>query len=280
MQNTVLITGTSTGIGRATAVYFAKNNWNVIATMRTMKKEAELTTFPNVLVTELDVTNPHSIQDTITEGVEKFGRIDAIVNNAGYGQQGLFEAISPEKIQAQFETNVFGVMNVTRAILPHFRKNQAGTIVNISSAVGVVGPPIMSIYAASKFAIEGFSEALSYELISQNIKIKLVEPGVVKTPFYERLGEEFAAIDESLSDYQNFSDEIAAFFSKSQGMDNQYEADDVARIIFEATIDQSNKLRFIAGPDVEPLIEIKNSKSQDENLQTIRNLFYPGGFKN
>ncbi|HAK77969.1 MAG TPA: short-chain dehydrogenase/reductase [Runella sp.] len=279
MQKTVLITGTSTGIGRATAIHFANNNWNVVATMRSPKNEKELNKIPNILVATLDVTDPNSIQEAIALGIEKFGNIDAIINNAGYGQQGLFEAIAPKKIQAQFETNVFGVMNVTRAILPHFRSNQSGTIVNISSGVGKVAPPILSIYSASKFAIEGFSEALSYELDSQNIKIKLVEPGFIKTPFYERAGKEFAFIDESLADYQNFSNEMASFFKGFESAENLYSAEDVARVAFDATNDKSNRLRYVAGPDVEPLIEIRNTKPEEEYLQTIRSIFYGNGFK-
>lgn len=280
MQKTVLITGTSTGIGRATAFHFAKNNWNVIATMRKPKDETELINFSNVLVTALDVTDPDSIQDAINEGIVKFGGIDVLVNNAGYGQQGLFEATSTEKVKEQFDTNVFGIMNVTRAILPHFRKRQSGTIINLSSAVGIVGTPMMSLYSASKFAIEGFSEALSYELISQNINVKLIEPGVIKTSFYKRVTEELAVPDETLSDYQKFSDDMAAFFSSSQGAENQFAAEDVAGIIFEAAHDQSSRLRYVAGPDVEPLIEMKKALSDDEYLQTIRNIFYPGGFTN
>jgi len=278
MQKTVLITGTSTGIGRATAIHFANNHWNVIATMRNPKDEVELSKLANVLVTRLDVTDQNSIQEAINQGIARFGNIDAVVNNAGYGQQGLFEAITAEKIQAQFDTNVFGVMNVTRAILPHFRSNQKGTFVNISSGVGKVAPPILSIYSASKFAIEGFSEALSYELDSQNIKVKLVEPGFIKTPFYERAGKEFAFIDESLSDYQEFSDGMASFFKGFESAENLFTAEDVARVAYEAANDHSNRLRFIAGPDVEPLIELRNSKPEDEYLHTIRSIFYPNGF--
>ncbi|MDF7819811.1 SDR family oxidoreductase [Runella sp. MFBS21] len=279
MQKTVLITGTSTGIGRAAAIHFAKNNWNVVATMRNPKSDTELIKIPNILVTALDVTNPTSITEAINLGIGQFGKIDAVVNNAGYGQQGLFEAVSPEKIQAQFDTNVFGVMNVIRGLLPHFRSNKGGVIVNISSGIGKIATPITSIYTASKFAIEGFSEALAYELDSQNIKVKVVEPGFIKTPFYERAGKEFAFIDESLLDYQKFSDDMALFFKGFESIENLFTAEDVAKVTYEAANDQSNRLRFIAGSDVEPLIEIRNSKPEEEYLQTIRSIFYPSGFK-
>src|SRR6218665_398777 len=179
MKKTVLITGASSGIGKATSLYFARQGWNVIATMRNPEKETELVNEPNILVSRLEVNDPASINAAIAEGIAKFGKIDALINNAGYGQQGVFEAISTEKIQAQFDVNVFGTMNVTRAMLPHFRANQAGVIVNVSSGAGRVTTPLLSIYSASKFAIEGFSESLAFELDSQNIKVKIVEPGYI-----------------------------------------------------------------------------------------------------
>src|ERR1700754_3363976 len=207
MKKTVLITGASSGIGRAASLHFAKQGWNVMATMRHPEKETELGQLPNMLVTKLEVTDPASIKTAIEKGIAQFGQIDALVNNAGYGQQGLFEAISTAEIQAQFDVNVFGLMHVTRAILPHFRANKAGTIVNVSSGAGRFTVPLISIYSASKYAVEGFSEALAYELASQNIKVKLVEPGYVPTPFYEKAEKTFA-LDPSLTDYKAFNEEM------------------------------------------------------------------------
>ena len=136
MSQTVLITGASTGIGRSTAMYFQEKGWNVIATMRTPEKEEELQKLTNVLVAKLDVTDLDSIDKAIQAGIEKFGRIDALVNNAGYGAYGPLEAFPRENIVRQFNTNVIGLLDVTRAILPHFRKNRNGIIVNISSIGG------------------------------------------------------------------------------------------------------------------------------------------------
>jgi len=175
---TALITGCSSGIGRAVATVFARNGWNVIATLREADGTAakDLAAIDGVIVTRLDVQDPQSITRAIESGIHRFGNIDALINNAGFGLFGLFEATPPEKIQQQFDVNVFGVMAVARAVLPHFRKNKGGVIVNVSSGAGLFTLPMISLYCASKFALEGFSEALAYELASQNIGVKIVEP--------------------------------------------------------------------------------------------------------
>src|SRR5208283_4346407 len=164
---------------------FAGNDWNVIATMRQSAADSELASLPRVLVTRLDVQDRESIDAAVADGVERFGRIDALINNAGFSLFGVFEAISREKIQEQFDVNVFGVMDVTRALLPHFRRNKGGLIINISSRAGLVSLPLISIYCATKFALEGFSESLASELASQNITVKIIEPsgGVTGTNF-------------------------------------------------------------------------------------------------
>jgi len=274
----MLITGASSGIGKATSFYFAQQGWNVIATMRSPEKEKELTGMDNILIARLEVTEPASIEAAIEAGIERFGKIDALINNAGYGQQGLFEAITPEKVQAQFNTNVFGLMNVTRAILPHFRANKSGVLLNVSSGAGRITTPILSVYTASKFAVEGFSEALAFELDSQNIKVKIVEPGFIPTTFYERAMEEFA-FDPALEDYKAFSDEMAAFFKSFEGKNN-FTADDVAKVIYTAVTDGTNQLRYIAGPDLEHLMHIRNSMPDQEYVDFTRRLFTPNGFGN
>ena len=278
MQKTILITGTSSGIGKATALYFAQQDWNVIATMRSPEKETELIDKPNILVTKLEVTDPETIQTAIQTGIDTYGKIDAVINNAGYGQQGLFEATTSEKIKAQFEVNVFGVMNVIRAILPHFRNRQAGTIVNVSSVAGRVTSPLLSVYSSSKFAVEGFTETLAYELESQKIRVKIVEPGYIATPFYERTTTEFA-FNPALTDYHKFNEEMNAFYTSAS---NQaiFTPDDVAKVIFKASTDNTFQLRYVAGPDMEPMINIRNSKPDQEYVEFMRSLFRPNAFKN
>ncbi|MDA6068352.1 SDR family oxidoreductase [Flavobacterium sp. AC] len=277
MKKVIFVTGASSGLGKATSLFFAQQGWNVIATMRNPEKETELKNLSNVFVTRLDVSDLPSITTAISEGIEKFGHIDALINNAGYGQQGLFEAISAEKIREQFEVNVFGLMDVTRAILPHFRNRKQGTIVNVTSGVGRITVPLVSVYAASKFAIEGFSESLSYELESQNIKVKIIEPGYVPTSFHERAATDFA-FDPALEDYKPFQDEMNSLFSSFEN-ENIATPSDVAKIIYGAVTDQSHTLRYIAGPDLEPMIALRNSKSDQEYMKIFRNQFMPEYFK-
>jgi NAD(P)-dependent dehydrogenase (short-subunit alcohol dehydrogenase family) len=146
MAATAFITGCSSGLGAASARLFAERGWNVVATMRDVADGAELVALDNVLLVRLDVQDRCSIDAAVATGIERFGRIDALINNAGFGLHGVFESTPREKVLEQFEVNVFGVMDVTRAILPHFRANKAGSIVNVSSGAGVFTLPMISLY--------------------------------------------------------------------------------------------------------------------------------------
>ncbi|NMO19747.1 SDR family oxidoreductase [Pyxidicoccus fallax] len=274
MKKTVLITGTSTGFGRAAARLFASEGWNVIATMRSPDAEKELVHRDNVLVIRLDVQDHGSIDRAISEGLARFGRIDVLINNAGFGLHGVFETISRERIQEQFDVNVFGVMDVTRAVLPHFRKQKAGVIINVSSGAGVFTLPLLSAYCASKFALEGFSEALSYELASQNIVVKIVEPGgVTSTDFVKRSGDE-AARNASIADYAPFIAGANAVFDglKSARLAS---SEDVARVLFRAATDGSDQLRYVATEDIAPLVRARRETSEKDYIAFMRSRFMP-----
>jgi NAD(P)-dependent dehydrogenase (short-subunit alcohol dehydrogenase family) len=159
---TVLITGASSGIGMETALYFHERKWNVVATMRNPdKRRTPLHEKGLPDLVHLDVMDEKSIRDAVAYAVKKHGRIDVLVNNAGYAMYGLFEAATKEQAARQFETNIFGLMAVTREVLPHFRKQKDGVLINIASMGGRIGFPLYSIYNASKWAVEGFSESLS-----------------------------------------------------------------------------------------------------------------------
>jgi len=186
MEKVVLITGASSGIGNESAKLFQSKNWKVAATMRSPEKAEDLQRIVDIACIRLDVTDPESIRSAIKESLEKFGRIDAVVNNAGYGLVGPFEAATDEQIERQFQTNVFGLMNVCREILPYFREQKRGFIVNVASLGGRVSFPFYSIYNSTKWAVEGFSEALRYELEPLHIRVKIIEPGPIKTDFYDR----------------------------------------------------------------------------------------------
>ncbi|MGZ3688241.1 MAG: SDR family oxidoreductase, partial [Bdellovibrionota bacterium] len=185
-NQTVLITGSSAGIGRETALFFHQQGWNVSATMRSPEKS----TIPKdarLITPRLDVTDVKSIESAWKETEEKFGRIDAVVNNAGFGLTGPFEAANPEQIRRQFETNVFGLMTVCRTAIRAWReKNQQGNLVNVASMGGRLTVPYYSVYHSSKWAVEGFTEGLHYELAPIGIRVKLIEPGAIKTEFYDR----------------------------------------------------------------------------------------------
>ncbi len=184
---TVLITGASTGIGKTTAEYFAERGWNVAATMRTPDKASfHCDGAERIKVLRLDVTDEATIAAAVGDTVAAFGRIDVLVNNAGYGLIGLFEAMTPDQVRRQFETNVIGVMNVTRAVLPQMRTQQAGTIINVASVAGRMSMPLYSLYCSTKWAVEGFTEALSYELKPHGIEVRIIEPGPIRTDFMTR----------------------------------------------------------------------------------------------
>jgi NAD(P)-dependent dehydrogenase (short-subunit alcohol dehydrogenase family) len=274
MQKTVLITGTSTGLGRTAAKHFVREGWNVIATMRRPEAETELTQLPGVLVTRLDVQDRASIDAAIGEGLARFGRIDALVNNAGFGLFGIFETTAREKIQEQFDVNVFGVMDVIRAILPHFRKQRSGLILNVSSGAGVFTLPMLSLYCASKFALEGFSESLAYELASQNIIVKLIEPGgVITTRFGQRSGAE-AAQNTSIPDYAAFAARTEQVFAGLRGARFATE-DDVAKVILTAASDGTRQLRYVATADIVPLVKARRETSEENYSAMMRARFTP-----
>lgn len=271
MKQTVLITGCSSGMGKASAKHFAAEGWNVIATMREPAAGADLAQLDGVLVTRLDVQDPASISAAIEAGIAHFGRIDALVNNAGFGLHGIFEATSRDKIQEQFDVNVFGVMDVVRAILPHFRHNRKGTIVNVSSGAGVFTLPMISLYAASKFALEGFSEALSYELAAVGVTVKIVEPGGVSTNFNSRASSE-AGQQEALIDYQPFIEATNQIYA-SWGDRGSATAEEVAAVIYGATTDGSDQLRYVATGDILPLVQARRETSELQYMNFMRAQF-------
>ena len=240
MENVILITGASSGIGLEAAKLFQSKNWKVAATMRSPEKSGDLQKIVDLETFRLDVTDVDSIKSAIAGTLEKFGRIDAVVNNAGYGLLGPFEAASPEQIDKQFQTNVFGLFNVCREIIPYFREQKRGTIVNISSLGGRVAFPFSSLYNATKFAVEGFSESLQYELEPFKIRVKLIEPGPIKTDFYDR--SQVVAKKEGLTIYDHRVEPFMEFMAK--GGNEAPDGSAVAQVIYDAVTDDSSKLRY------------------------------------
>ncbi|MCF0068856.1 SDR family oxidoreductase [Dyadobacter sp. CY261] len=257
MTKTVLITGASSGFGKDAVRLFQKNGWNVVASMRSPEREAELGVLDNVLLVRLDVTDSGSIQQAVEEGIARFGRIDALVNNAGHGSLGVLEAAPAEVVRQQFDVNVFGLIEVTKAVLPHMRKNRSGVIVNVSSMGGRVAFPFSTLYHATKYAVEGLSESLQFELGPLGIRVKLVEPGGYKTDFAGRSLATFGAGD--LLDYQPAYNDFAGKVDTWPMSERVWE---VAEAIFEAASDGSQQLRYPVGADAVQLLEA--SKQMDD----------------
>lgn len=243
MTSTVLVTGASSGIGKAAVQYFQQQGWNVAATMRHPDAEQELSALANVKCFRLDVLDEASILQAIDHAKAAFGGIDVVINNAGYGAIGAFEAATREQIQHQFDVNVFGLMNVTRAILPYFREKNQGIILNVSSIGGRTTFPIYSVYHATKWAVEGFSESLQYELNPFNIKVKIIEPGIIKTDFYDRSQVIFQ--NAGLTAYKRYQElalsTIKTLNAKAPGPEV------VARVMFKAATDRSDRMRYSVG---------------------------------
>ena len=231
---TILITGASSGIGKASATLFADRGWNVVATMRNPDDGAGLADRDNVVVTALDLLDSGSIDAAVALGLERFGTIDVLLNNAGYGAYGPLEATPPETLRRQFDVNVFGLVATMRAVLPAMRTQRSGVIVNVSSVGGRMAFPLGSLYHGSKWAVEGLSEAVHYELSTLGIRVKIVEPGGVNTNFS---GRSFVFThDPELEDYQPLVDMATAAIRDAQQGGSQ-EPEDVAEVIFTAATD-------------------------------------------
>ncbi|CDZ37743.1 SDR family oxidoreductase [Neorhizobium galegae] len=261
MTKTILITGCSSGLGKLTARHFAEKGWNVVATMRRPDPELANAYPDRILVTALDVADPASIEAAIEAGIARFGGLDAVVNNAGITMVSIFEATPADAIRRIFETNVFGMVNVIQAAVPHLRRRGGGTVVNVGSGVGIAAMPLLSVYSASKQAVEGLSESLSYELSSQNIRVRLVQPGAMRSTNFTTTGmaaSQAAPVPESYRPY---------FDHMLQSMINypfaSTEEQSVVEAIYAAATDPTDRLRYQVGPDVEEYARLRWSTSED-----------------
>ncbi|MEM7107988.1 MAG: SDR family oxidoreductase [Bacteroidota bacterium] len=252
-MKTVLITGSSSGIGKAIARYFHQKGWQVAATMRNPEQEKELLNLENIKLYRLDVCDKSTIHETIRLVITDFGGINVLVNNAGYGLVGPFEASTEEQIQRQFDTNVFGLMNVTRAIIPHFRERKGGTIINITSVGGRMSFPLYGLYNSTKWAVEGFSESLQYELRPFGIKIRLIEPGAIKTDFYDRSMDVIKK--KGLNVYDSY---VHRVFNNIQDMGASAEGPEiVAKKTYKAAVNRGHRLRYSVGGGAPVLLFMK-----------------------
>lgn len=244
-MNTVLITGASSGFGLGIAQRFHDEGWTVIATMRN-PREGVLPRSDRIRLVPLDVTDP----DSIAAAVEASGPIDVLVNNAGIGLLGAFEATPMDEVRRVFETNTFGVMAMTQAVVPQFRARRAGTIVNVTSTVALLPFPLVAVYTASKSAVEGFTSSLAHELAAFDVKVKLIEPGYAPaTRFGENLG---VPIDTFIPEaYSAFAEPLLKHFANPQLVTT---VEDVSDAVWTAVHDKSGRLQFPAGADALSLL--------------------------
>jgi NAD(P)-dependent dehydrogenase (short-subunit alcohol dehydrogenase family) len=262
MTKTIFITGASTGIGKATARYFAAKNWHVIATMRKPENEKELNLLSNVTLLPLDVTNIQQIKDT-TQQALALGPVDVVFNNAGYTLLGALEAITDEQLVRQMETNFLGVVRVTKAFIPYFRERRSGLFVTTGSSAGLSGFPVGSMYDASKWALEGWSESLSYELNEFGIGIKTIEPGLVTTD---------NGASSVIASHPAYETLLNKFLTTIRTASNVTTAEEIAEVVYEAATDGRNTLRYVCGEDAKKLYAHRLAVGDEAFRETIRQM--------
>jgi NAD(P)-dependent dehydrogenase (short-subunit alcohol dehydrogenase family) len=269
-EKVALVTGSSRGIGFVTSTILARNGFLTYASMRNLDKEKEIRLVVDkekipLKTIQLDVTDSNSVDNAIKSIMEQSGRIDVLVNNAGYGLVGAFEELGIEEIKQQYETNLFGVIRVTQAVLPIMRKQKSGIIVNMSSGAGRFGYPNGSAYVSTKFALEGLSESIAYEVEPFGIKIVLVEPGFVRTNFSNVVGKRSQSPN---SQYSKMTEKMADNIEQMKLKSSPPEL--VANVVLEAVTNKNPNLRYLAGKDVEQWIEQKKNMSDEEFFSMIK----------
>ena len=274
-RKVAVVTGSSSGIGYGTALQLARSGYFTFATMRNPEKGGDLIRAAKneelpILVEQLDVTDLDSIKDFMSRrlAVKSSGRIDVLVNNAGYALMGSLEDLSMKEIQDQLETNLLGAIRVTQQVLPVMRAQGSGIIVNISSGVGRIGFQGLSAYVATKFALEGLSESLAYEVGPFGIKVVLIEPGVVKTKAFDNMVIGQAALRKD-SPYAGMLDNLNVAFKT--WLDKASTPDQVAATILQAISSQEPKLRYAVGQDVVALLEKKRTLTDEQFQEHMKN---------
>ncbi len=276
-KKVAIVTGSSSGIGFETSLMLAENGFNVYATMRDLSKSEKIRKMADnkklpIEVGQLDVTSEQSVENAISAIVELEGQIDVLVNNAGYGLMGPAEELTIDELREQFETNLFGVLRTTKKVLPVMRKNQQGTIINMSSIVGKVGIPTMSGYVSSKFALEGLMESMRYELEPFGIRVVLVEPGVIKTNFLNSSVFAKKALEET-SPYRTLIQKVGEGFSAR--FENGALPIEVAKAILQAATSTKPDIRYSVGNDATSLLDARR-KMSDADFETFFKLNFLG----
>jgi NAD(P)-dependent dehydrogenase (short-subunit alcohol dehydrogenase family) len=271
-QSVAVITGSSSGIGFETALMLGRNGFLVYATMRDLGKRDAIRSIADkenlsLRVVQLDVTKDDSVKNAVDSITAEAGRIDALVNNAGYGLTGPFEDLTIEEIKREYETNFYGVVKVSQAVLPQMRKQRSGRIINMSSGAGRFGYPGGAAYVSSKFALEGLSECMAHELEQFGIKVILIEPGFIMTNFGNNISIAERALNPN-SPYAKMMQEMQSTFTELAS--HAAPASLVAEKVFEAATADSPRLRYLAAKDIEQWVAAKKSMSDEEFYAMIR----------
>lgn len=271
MSKTIFITGTSSGLGKASAKYFAEQGWNVAATMRTPEKEAELTTHDNIKIFQLDVTNLEQVRNAIEQAIATFGKIDVVLNNAGMGTYGALELAREADIDWQFAVNTRGPINIIRAFLPHFRSNGGGMFINVSSFMGITtAVPLGSLYNMSKFALEGLTEGLYYELKPLNIDLRLIEQGGSTD---NNFGSNITwNTNPDITTYDGLTEKLKHLMANA---DDSMKDDTltIVKVIAGLANRESNQFRTVIGNTGNGLMALRNSMPIEAYLSTMWETF-------
>lgn len=276
-KRTVLVTGCSSGIGLATCHVLSRNNFMTYGTVRNLSKAKKIQDLINgenlaLKILRLDVNDNQSIKIAVKKILTDTGRIDVLINNAGYGMFGPVEEITTQEVKKQFETNFFGTIRLIKAIVPIMRKQGKGTIVNISSMVGRFGVPLNSAYVSSKFAVEGLSESISFELEEFGIRVIVIEPGVVKSDFFQNVKVKGMNLE---SPYHKLMESRVNFLDKAMknSLTSSY---DVADTILNALNSKDPKFRYVIGNDATNSLRMRNSLSDRKFMEWIRAGIFQG----
>ena len=267
-QQTIFITGSSSGLGRATAKLFASKGWKVIATMRNPEKETELNNISGVTLMALDITNPKQIA-SVAEKVMASGGVDVVFNNAGYGLSGPLEGLTDEQIMRVVNTNMMGAIRTARAFVPYFREKRAGLFINTTSIGGLMTVPFNSIYHATKWALEGWSESMAFELIQFGIGMKTVAPGGMKTDFFTR------SFDTGLHPaYDQLVDRVMSKITDPRQMETYSSPGQIAEVVYEAATDGKEQLRYVAGADAKATYAMRLQMGDESFRNAINQQFF------
>jgi NAD(P)-dependent dehydrogenase (short-subunit alcohol dehydrogenase family) len=272
-----LVTGSSSGIGFETSLMLARAGFNTYASMRNLEKSKNITEIAKkeklpLQVVQLDVNNDGSVKDAIVKILKADQRIDVLINNAGYGLFGSVEDTSIEEIKAQFETNFFGVVRVTQQVLPLMRRQNSGTIVNVSSVGGRIGLPALSAYHSTKFAVEGLSESIAFELEPFGIRVVIIEPGVIRTNILNSSSSAKKALDTK-SPYFPLSQKLNDNFKSMMESELSSPPEEVAKVILQAVTSENPQLRYSVGDDAANLIHARKNMPDKEFRKMIMKNF-------